>query len=424
MLNKIKSLTNTEDKKRLFSNFFSLLVLQGANYILPLLTLPYLIRVLGVEYFGLLAFATATVTYFNILTDYGFNLTATKEISIHRNNKEKILEIFSSVMTIKIILMLVSLFLLTVLVFSFEKFSKDWEIYFYSFGIVVGQVLFPIWFFQGMERMKYITYLNILAKSIFTVAVFVFIQEKDDFYLVPILTSLGFIIVGIWSLILIKKEFNISFKIQSLDTIKYYFKDGWDVFVSRIFVSLYTTINTFLLGIFTNNTVVGYYAIAERIVGAVGGLFIPANQTIYPFMAKIYKNQKEKFFSFTKKISISYLLVSILLLVSLYTLNEFILYIITGKVNKDVLSIYNILIFILITVPFGPLFTQVLIIQKKNKEFNIIVRNAFIFNLLITPIMIYFFGAIGLSITVVILQLFVIYLCLKEIKKGLINARV
>jgi len=411
MINKIKNLTNTEDKKRLLSNFFSLSILQGANYILPLITLPYLVRVLGVEYFGLLAFATATVTYFSILTDYGFNLTATKEISVHRDNKAKVIEIFSSVMTIKVILMFVSFLLLTILVFSFEKFSQDALVYFLTFGTVVGQVLFPIWFFQGMERMKYITYLNILSKVIFTIAIFVFVQEQSDFYLVPLLTSIGFLVAGVWSLYLVRKKFGVSFQMQTNLTIKKHFIDGWDVFVSRIFVSLYTTINIFLLGLFTNNTIVGYYSVAEKIINAVGGLFTPANQTIYPYMAKLYKSQKEKFFSFTKKVSFSFFGIGVILFILLALLAEIVVKLITGSVEGNVLEIYYILMFTLITVPFGPLFTQVLIIQKRN-------RATFLFNLSIAPILIYFFQGIGLAVAVVLTQIFVINLCLVYIKKG------
>lgn len=407
-----------QEKKRLLSNFFSLASLQGVNYILPLLTFPYLVRVLGVEYFGLLAFAMAVISYFNIVTDYGFNLTATREISIHRDNREKVIEIFSSVMTIKIALMLFSFLFLVILVFSFEKFSEDWEVYLLTFGTVVGQVLFPIWFFQGMERMKYITYLNIVAKIIFTVAIFVFVQEKQDYYLVPLFTSLGFIIVGVWSLWIIYKEFEVKFVRQSKKILEYYLLDGWDIFVSRIFVSLYTVTNIIILGLFTNNMLVGYYSIAEKIIMATTGLFIPANQTVYPYMANLYIKGKDVFFIFLNKLSYIYLFISMLMFMLLFMFSTEIIILVAKTNILEIEVIYTILIFTVITSPFGPLFTQVLIIQKLNKEFRKIVKYTFFFNMGLAPIMIMLYQVQGLAIIVVLSQVLVISLCLQVIIKS------
>lgn len=394
---------DSDDKKRLISNFISLLVLQGSNYILPLLTLPYLVRILGVEYFGLLAFATATIAYFQILTDYGFNLTATKEVSIHRNDKQKLVEIFSSVMIIKFLLMLLSFVILCIVVFSFDRFRKDYLVFILSFGMVIGQVLFPVWFFQGMEKMKYVTYLNILAKSIFTVAIFLVVKEQSDYYIVPLLTSIGFIISGLLAFYLIKKEFDISFKLQSFKTIKYYLVDGWHVFLSRFYISVYTTTNIILLGIFTNNTIVGYYSIAEKIVMAIGGLFEPANQTLYPYLVKIYHNNLKQFTTMLKKISISYLCIVIFLFIMAEIFRNQLIYLVAGKHSESISSILFILLFLLFNSPFGSLYSNSLIIMHRKSEFLKVMNCTIILNFIIVVPSLYFYGVIGFAYSFVTL---------------------
>ena len=123
MKNVINNLTCTQ--KRIVKNIFSLSLLQGANYLLPLLTVPYLIRVLGIEYFGLLAFVTAVITYFLVLTDYGFNLSATSKVANNRNDINKVNEIFSSVLTIKLVLVVLGFLLLLVIAAFIPRMQSD-----------------------------------------------------------------------------------------------------------------------------------------------------------------------------------------------------------------------------------------------------------------------------------------------------------
>lgn len=413
-----KKFTNTEDKKRLLSNFISLSVLQGANYILPLITLPYLVRVLGVGYFGLLAFANATIAYFGLITDYGFNLTATREISIHRDNKEKVIEIFSSVMTIKLILMFLSFFLLSLLVFSFDKFRKDWGIYFLTFGTVVGQVFFPVWFFQGMERMKYITYLNILSKVIFTIAIFVFVKEQSDFYLVPLLTSLGFLIAGFWSLNLVKKEFGVSFSFQKIETIKTYLLDGWDIFVSRAFSSLYKNSNIIILGLLSNNLFVGYYAIAEKIIRLLQTMQDVVGNTLFPYVTKRFKNDASLFFNLNKKyfkyIFIGYVILFLVTLV----LSKYIILLINGNYNDSMILNLQIMSIVILIGGLNYYFGILgLVSLNYKKEFSKYIINTGAFNMLFCFFAVYFWKDFGGSVAFVLSELTLLMQILFKINK-------
>jgi PST family polysaccharide transporter len=303
--------------KRIMSNILSLFSLQGLNYILPLVTFPYLTRVLGPDKYGAIAFATAFISYFQVLTDYGFNFSATREISINRENKVHVSKTFSSVLTTKFLLMILSFVLMSVIVFGFSKFRSDWLLYFFTFGLVIGNLLLPTWFFQGMEKMKYISLLNMGTLLIYTALIFIFIRHPSDYLYVPLINSIGAITIGIIALNLVHRDFNVKFAVPSLKDIKYQMKEGWHIFVSTVAISFYTTSNTFILGFFASNTIVGYYSVAEKIVLMVVGLLNPVSQSIYPYVSSLATKSKEAAVNFIKKLTLiigsSTFIVSVLL---------------------------------------------------------------------------------------------------------------
>jgi len=416
----VKSINNlaSRDVKRLFGNFVSLVVLQGANYILPLLILPYLIQTIGVENFGILSFAEATIVYFMILTDYGFNSTATRWISIHREDKQKVTEIFSAVLMAKFILMVISAMILTLLILLSDRFYEHKEVYIFTFGMVIGQVLFPTWFFQGFEKMKYITYLNTILKIISTLSIFIFITQASDFYIVPILNALGTIIAGIWSFFIIKKDFDISFKWQSIQKIIFYFKDGWHLFLSTIAVVMYTSTNIVILGIMTDNpTIVGYYSIAEKIIMITAALGSLVDRAIFPYFSKVWINsQKEYHEKFTK---VLILLISLMSFFTffLYFFNDFIISIIAGKEISISADILGILAFSLIFMPLGSLYSNSFVIQDKSIFVTKITILTMIFNLLFVPLLTWKFGIYGMAYGVVLVNMFHIYLNVTYFKR-------
>lgn len=405
-IQKIKNLANTEDKKRLVSNFFSLSVLQLVSYVLPFITLPYLVRILGIEYYGIIAFAAAIIACFQILTDYGFNLTATRDISTHRDNKKKVTEIFSTVMSIKFILMLASFLILVLLVFIFEKLSKDWLIYLLTFGTVVGQVLFPVWFFQGMERMKYITYINISSRLVFTIAIFVFIHSKEDLYMVPLLSSLGILGGSIYSLILVQKSFGIKFEFQNIDTMKQYLVDGWHIFVSSFGINLYKGNAILVLGIFTTDLIVGYFAIAKKIIDALNQIASIISTTLFPFVVKNYKINKI-FMRFLLKLGAGILLYTFLIFALLIFFTEYVSILISGEVHDELVASLSIMAIVPLAIAINVPAVHILLVGKRDRHYSRSVLLGGVIDIFLLFILIPYYGYIGASIAVLLTEILV-----------------
>ncbi|MCH7407963.1 flippase [Belliella sp. DSM 111904] len=416
-----------EDHRRLLTNVFSLGTIQIVNYILPLLTVPYLVRILEPDFFGLLAFATATITYFALITDYGFNLSATRQVSIHRDDSKKVNEIFNATMIIKFLLMLISFLIMCFLVYFIEKFRNHWELYMITFGMVIGQFLFPIWLFQGMEKMKYITFINVSTKVLFTLSIFTLIREQDDYLLVQGLTSAGFIVSGTLSMIFAKRKFRVFFYLPSWFILKNHFKDGWYIFTSTLAISLFTTSTTFILGLFTNNTLVGYYAAAEKIVHAVKGLNGPVSQAIYPLISKKIHTNLRTGASFIYKIGKVIILFSFFISLVLLIFAEPISDLLLGDQYKPSIVLLRIMSFLPLIIAISNLCAvQGLYNMGKADLVSKYLSLIGIVHVFLICLLIPFFGIVGAAIGVVVTEvlgtIFSIYYFKRELRASIGNS--
>ena len=258
-------------------------------YIIPFITLPYQVRVLGPEKFGLVAFAAAFIQYFSVLNDYGFEASATRRIALYRHNQKSMSQIFCSVMLIKFTLLIFSLLVIPIITFLVPGLRNNLLIVIMSLPLMFGGFLFPVWLFLGNERMKYVSFVNILSRSLFLVLLFVFIHKPDDYYLVPVINSLGAIIAGILSLYIGIKRFKIILFIPKLKAIMKEFRHSTQFFYMKLSQIIYANTNTFALGLTGAPTYVGYYASANKISTAVSYILYSIQTVLYPYMTK-HKN--------------------------------------------------------------------------------------------------------------------------------------
>lgn len=290
------------DRKRLLGNMASLFTLQGANYLLPLVTLPYLVRVLGPEKFGLIAFSQAFIQYFVVATDYGFNLSATREIAVHRDNPEKLGEIVSAVLTIKVALFLAGALILAALVASIPTFHAHWTLYLIVYLTVMGATFFPTWLFQGLERMKDITWMNMGARLITTACIFIFVQNTHDYLIAAGIQSVPVLLAAIPAWLVLRRKQDISWRIPSRESLHNQLNSGWHVFLSTAAINVYTSSNAFVLGLIAGPVAVGYFSAANKVVQAVQGLLTPVTQTLYPHISTLAAQSHEAALAFIRRI--------------------------------------------------------------------------------------------------------------------------
>ncbi len=371
LIKKTYSMAHPEERKVVLHNAASLSLLQIITYALPVVVIPYLFRVLGAEKFGLIAFAQALTQYFMILTDYGFSITATKEISLCQHEHAKVCKAFSSVMTVKLALAALSFLLLAAIVYFIPKFRNDWLVYVLSFGTVAGNTIFPVWFFQGTEKMKYITILNAAGGFVLTLLIFLFIKYPGDYLKVVLINSSVFLTTGLIGQYIVFKRFRIAYKFEGYRSVSQQLKAGWDIFISIAAINAYTNTRVFILGLLTNNSVTGFYSIAEKIANACQTFPLDSfSQAIFPRLNKIFQQNKLKAFELMQHIQRITTIISLICLPVIFIFSDLIIRVACGYAYKESVLVLRLLLISVFFVAINAFRVQFLVVCGKTHIYS------------------------------------------------------
>lgn len=404
---------------RLTINISNLFVFQSINYVLPLITIPYILRVVGPEKFGILSLIEVINQYFVQVTDYGFNITGNQKIAIARDDVIQRNLIFSSIFTTKFFLMLICMIFGLLIFLTIGTLREHIYIFLLYFLMVPANICLSYWFFLGMEEMKYLNYPNLVGKAGYTLFIFLFLKKEDDFHLVPLFLGLSLLTAGFLSLLIIWKKFRVRYSLPSFTEVKFYLSDSWSIFLSIFSINLYRRSNILILGLFASKEAVGFYSAGEKIVKVLQSIFEPVTQAFYPYISRKKITSSDETIQSIKTLSRWLLLLTSLLTLFLFVLAEPAIALILGDQFLPAVPVLKIACFV---IPFGILNYIIGIIFMTNydmkNQFSRSVIITGIFNVIFCSVFSYYFQDIGAAIVFLLSEMVLMALLLFNVNKN------
>jgi len=395
--NKLIDSIGSKDAKAVISNMAYLSILKGVDFMAPLVVLPYIIKTVGVYNYGIYAFVYSAVFYMLYISQYGFSLSAVREIALQREDSKKTNDVFNEVMYSKGVIVVCCVVLLGIMLTLISDLRSNSFLLVTTAFIIIGDALNPTWLYQGMERMKYMTLINFVTKMSFLVLVFIFIKKESDYVFLGLCQSIGYILSGALSLWLALRMFNLKFKVVPFKSIASKLKHGSSAFITLTVPLLYVNTSTFMLGIYGNPVHVAYFDCAYKVSNG----FISINQILtsvfYPWVSR----QAEKF-SFIASVLIC---VGLAMSIISFSVSSLVVNLIFGEKMVGSIIALKILslspLFIAIRSAFG---VNYLLARGKDKLYMSIAAISSIVSFLGGIILINLYSSVGAAIVVVVAQ--------------------
>lgn len=300
-MNLISKLNLGSDGKIIFKNFSYLSLLRLFNILSQYILISFLVRTLGSEKYGVFVWALSLIQYLIIVVNFGFNTYAAKYIPENANNPEKLNKIFSAILSFKLFLFLISSLIFILWIVNFPAFKENYHLFLILLGLGLGDAIFPIWLFQGKERLEIPTKIVFVFKLLLILATITFIVNPSHLNRYAYFLTFSQLLIGFSGLVYALTKLQIRFEPFNFNFLKKLVSEAFIFFIGGIFGKTFNFAAIFLIGLYFSMKDVASFDISFKILAAIQLPFETLSMVIFPTIARtqnLQLNQKFIFYSF------------------------------------------------------------------------------------------------------------------------------
>lgn len=402
-------------KKSIAKNYAYNLIYQVLTLILPLVTTPYISRVLGAERIGIYGYTHSIVSYFILFGSLGVALYGQREIAYAQENSEKRMKNFVEIVSFRFI----TVFIASLIYFFVFMIQGEYKVYYSILFLALAAVAFDIsWFFQGLEEFKKTVLRNIVVRLSSITLIFIFVKKPEDLTKFMLIYSLADFIGNLSLWLYLPKYFK-GQKIKNINLVRHILPILL-LFIPQIANQIYNVLDKTMIGfIIADKTEVGYYEQAQKVIRLLITIATSLGVVMLPRMASTFASgNKEKVNEYMVKSFNFVFLLSFPLVFGIISISKEFVPIFFGKGYDDVVTLINIISPVVLLMGIANVVgTQYLLPTKHQKEYTFSVTVGLIVNFFLNWLLITKWGAIGASVATVLSQLVVDILQLRNIRK-------
>jgi O-antigen/teichoic acid export membrane protein len=398
----------TDGVPRLRNSIASLSVLQVSHYLVPLITLPYLTRVLGPDGFGAVAYVQAVMISLMLLTDYALSWSATREIAARRNDRTAVSRVFRGNWGAQWLLTAGAGGLLALGLWFAGSSGSERVLHAIGFAAVIGNALFPIWLFQGLERMAQIAWLQVSARLATVPLIFGLVRTPDDVCVALAIQSGVGVVAGVGALFLMARQRWVDWQWPTGAEITAAFKEGFPLFLSKLAIGCYTSLVPVILGAVAGTTAVAYFSLADKVRAAAQSLLTPIAQALYPRLSHLYASDAGAARDLARRALGLTALVAGTASLSLFIAAVPLIALFGGPGYEDSVPVLHLMALLPLVIGLSNVFgVQVMLPNRLTRPFNVILGAAASLGLIVVWPLAQYKGAQGAAAAMLLVELFV-----------------